>query len=157
MLLHEILQTSFSNHNDNSFFFWKIKTYRPSARQKYTHVTRTGSSRIFKRMVPVHYSYQWGKKVSRTFAFACLASNGFAHFPSLTSRLVHISLHLSTWSPRFTNHDLYLRCRSLVGPCSSVHCSSWQFQTISIHFHVFYAVSHEKVRKMKLFQTHCPR
>ena len=39
---------------------------------------------------------------------------------------------------------------------TSFHCSSWQFQTISIHFRVFYAVPHEKVRKMKLCHTHCP-
>ena len=31
-------------------------------------------------------------------------------------------------------------------------CTSWQFQTISIHSRVFYAVPHE-VRKMELFQT----
>ena len=31
-----------------------------------------------------------------------------------------------------------------------------QFQTISIHFHVFYFVPDKKVRKMKLFQSHCP-
>ena len=37
----------------------------------------------------------------------------------------------------------------------SFRCSSWQFQTISIHLRVFYAAPHEKIRKMKLFHTHC--
>ena len=63
-------------------------------------------SRIFKRMVPVK------KEVSGTFFFY-LSSNSFASFLSQTSNLVHRSLHLSTWSPRFTSHDLYLRRRSL--------------------------------------------
>ena len=45
--------------------------------------------------------------------FFYLSSNSFASFLSQTSNLVHRSLHLSTWSPRFTSHDLYLRCRSL--------------------------------------------
>ena len=31
----------------------------------------------------------------------------------------------------------------------SFHCSSWPFQTVSIHFHVYYAVPNKKVRKMK--------
>ena len=34
---------------------------------------------------------------------------------------------------------------------TSFNCSSWQFQTISIYFHVFYAVPHEYVRKMIFF------
>ena len=37
----------------------------------------------------------------------------------------------------------------------SFHCSSRQFHTISVHFRVFFAVAHEKVRKLALFQTHC--
>ena len=45
--------------------------------------------------------------------FFYLSSNSFASFLSQTSNLVHRSLHLSTWSPRFTSHDLYLRCWSL--------------------------------------------
>ena len=78
-------------------------------------------SRIFKRMVPVDYSYQSKKKkkkkkkkkeVSGTFSFTCPVT-AFSSFLSQTSNLVHRSLHLSTWSPRFTSHNLYLRCRSL--------------------------------------------
>ena len=38
----------------------------------------------------------------------------------------------------------------------TTHCSSWQFQPISVYFRVFYALPHEKVRKMKLFHIHCP-
>ena len=33
-------------------------------------------------------------------------------FLSDTSNCMHSSLHLSIWSPRFTTHKLYLRCRS---------------------------------------------
>ena len=75
-------------------------------------------SRIFKRMVPVDYSYQSKKKHQDPppppfffFFFFYLSSNSFSSFLSQTSNLVHRSL--STWSPRFTSHDLYLRCRSL--------------------------------------------
>ena len=34
----------------------------------------------------------------------------------------------------------------------SFHCSSWQFQTISIHSRLFYAGSHEDVRKWNYFK-----
>ena len=34
----------------------------------------------------------------------------------------------------------------------SFHCSSWQFQAISIHFRVFYAVSHGKLGKLNYFK-----
>ena len=89
----------------------KRKTYRPVARQKHT-LTQTGSilSRIFKRMVPVDYSYQSKKKYQEPF----LLLVQLCQFPiRQTSNLMRRSLHLSTWSPRFTSHDLYLRCRSL--------------------------------------------
>ena len=68
-------------------------------------------SRIFKRLVPVDYFYQSKKSIRNLFFY--LSSNSFASFLSQTSNLVHRSLHLSTWSPRFTSHYLYLRCRSL--------------------------------------------
>ena len=76
-------------------------------------------------MVPLDFSYQSNQKSNkkekkkkkrrrsiRNLLFY-LSSNSFAHFLSQTCILVHRSLHLSTWSPRFTSHDLYLRCRSL--------------------------------------------
>ena len=68
-------------------------------------------SRTFKRMVPVDYSYQSKRSIRNLFFY--LSSNNFASFLSQTSILVHRSLHLSIWSPRYTSHDLYLRCRSL--------------------------------------------
>ena len=68
-------------------------------------------SRIFKRMVPIDYSINQKRSIRNLFFY--LYSNSFAIFLSQTSNLVHRSLHLSTWSPRFTSHDLYLRCRSL--------------------------------------------
>ena len=54
------------------FFVFLIKeetTGRWQARN--THITQTGSCRIFKRMVPVDYSYQLEKEVSGTFYFTC--------------------------------------------------------------------------------------
>ena len=62
-------------------------------------------------MVPVDYSYK--SKRSIRYLFFYFSSNSFGSFLSQTSNLVHRSLHLSTWSPRFTSHNLYLRCRSL--------------------------------------------
>ena len=67
-------------------------------------------SRIFKHMVLVHYSYQSQRSIRNLFFY--LSSNSFASFLSQRSNLVHCSLHLFTWSPRFTSHDLYLRCQS---------------------------------------------
>ena len=74
-------------------------------------------SRIFKHMVLVHYPYQ-SQSIGNLFFY--LSSNSFASFLSQTSNLVHCSLHLFTWSPRFTSHDLYLRCQS---PASWAKCS----------------------------------
>ena len=52
------------------------------------------------------------------------------------------------------------RSKNMKGSKTSCHCSSWQFQTISIYFHIFlfifYAVPHEKVRKIKSFDIYCP-
>ena len=63
-------------------------------------------------MIPVDYSYQSKKKYQEPFLL--LAQSQLCQFPiRQTSNLVHHSLHLSTWSPRFTSHDLYLRCWSL--------------------------------------------
>ena len=72
--------------------------------------TQIGSSRIFKRMVPVYDCCEWKKKYQELFLLR--VSNSFASLLSQTSILVHSSHHLSTWSPSFTSHDL--RCRSLV-------------------------------------------
>ena len=53
-------------------------------------------SRIFKRMVPIDYSYQSKKKKKKKRnvrnLFFYLSSNSFASFPSQTSNLVHSSL-----------------------------------------------------------------
>ena len=89
---------------------WKEKpTGRWQARN--THLRKqVVLSRIFKRMVPVDY-YQSKKKYRNLFFY--LYSNSFASFLLQTSNFVHRSLHLSTWSPRFISHDLYVRCRSL--------------------------------------------
>ena len=81
-----------------------------------THVRKqVVLSRIFKRMVPVDYSYQSKKKYQEPLLllFTWPVTASFASFLSQTSNLVHRSLHLSTWSPRFTSHSLYLRRRSL--------------------------------------------
>ena len=59
------------------------------------------------------YSYQSKKEVSGTLFFY-LSSNSFASFLSQTSNLVHSSLHLSTWSPRFANRDMYLGSSSVL-------------------------------------------
>ena len=118
---HEIFQTPFSNNNNNNN---KILNYQPVARQKHTHITQTGSNRIFKCMVPVDYYYRvlsMNKAASGTFPFM-RPDNSFAFFLSQTqfpiaARRLNLcssnSLQLSTWSPRFTRRDLYLRCRSL--------------------------------------------
>ena len=57
MLLQEIFQTSFSNNNNHNK---KKRKETPTGRwhAKKTHIMQTGSCRIFKRMVPVDYSYQ---------------------------------------------------------------------------------------------------
>ena len=61
MLLQEMFQTPFSNNNNNN----NKTTGRWHARN--THVMQTDSSRIFKRMVPVDYSYQSKKKYQEPF------------------------------------------------------------------------------------------
>ena len=47
MLLQEIFQTQFSNNNNNK------ENLPARGGTLKTHVTQTGSSRIFKRMIPV--------------------------------------------------------------------------------------------------------
>ena len=95
MLLQEIFQTPFSNKN-------KKRKEKPTGRwhARNTHVTQTGSSRIFKRMVPVDYSYQ-SKRSIRNLSFY-LSSNSLASFLSQTSNLVNSSHHLVTqvYQPR---------------------------------------------------------
>ena len=92
MLLQEIFQTPFSK------IIIKRKE-KPTGRRhaRNTHVTQTGSSRIFKRI---------NQKRSIGNLSLYLSDNSFASFLSQTSNLVHSSLHLSTWSPRFNSHDL---------------------------------------------------
>ena len=117
MLLQEIFQTPFSNNNNHNK---KKRNEKPTGRRhaRNTHVTQTGSSRIFKRLVPVDYSCQSKKKYQEPFLLLvqlqlCQFPNSFASFLLQTSNLLHSSLHLTTWSPRVTSRDLYLRCRSL--------------------------------------------
>ena len=89
-------------------------------------------SRIFKRMVPVDY-YQSKKKYRNLFFY--LSSNSFASFLLQTFNFVHRSLHLSTWSPRFISHDLYVRCRSLA---SRAKLSSSSSSSSSSFFFFFF-------------------
>ena len=63
MLLQEIFQTPFSNNNKKKKI--NLKAYRPVARQK--HTPYVDSRRIFKRKVPVDYSYQSRKKHQEPF------------------------------------------------------------------------------------------
>ena len=101
MLLQEIFQTPFSNNNNK-----KTRKEKPTGRwhARNTHVTQTqidsSSSRIFKRMVPVDYSYQSKQKYQEPFLF--LSNNSLASFLSQMSNFLHSSLHPSTWSPKFT-------------------------------------------------------
>ena len=66
-------------------------------------------SRIFKRMVPVDYSYQSKKKYQEPFSFTCSVTTS----PVFYRKRLTLRTSLSTWSHRFTSRDLYLRCRSL--------------------------------------------
>ena len=56
MVLQEIFQRPFSSNNDNK----KKRKEKPTGqwRARNTHVTQIVSYRIFKRMVPIDYSYQ---------------------------------------------------------------------------------------------------
>ena len=58
-------------------------------------------------------AYQSKKKYQEPVSFY-LSSDSFDSFLSQASNLVHSSLHLSTWSPRFTSRDLY-ECNYIVG------------------------------------------
>ena len=60
-----------------------------------THITQTGSSRIFKCMVVGDYSYQWTKEVSRTFPFTCPG----AALPVSYHRCLYLCAALSTSPP----------------------------------------------------------
>ena len=64
MLLQKIFQTPFSNNNNK-----KKEKVKPTGRwhDRNTHVTQTGSSRVFKRTVPVDCSYQSKKKYQEPF------------------------------------------------------------------------------------------
>ena len=72
-----------------------------------------------RKHVVVEYLNVWfwlttpiNQKRSTRNLFFFLSSKSFASFLWQTSDLVHSSLHLSTWPPRFTCHDLCLSCRS---------------------------------------------
>ena len=77
-------------------------------------------SRIFKRMVPVDYSYQSKKKYQKPFSFTCSVTT----LPVFYRKRLTLRTSLSTWSHRFTSRDLYLRCRSLASrtKCSFYFC-----------------------------------
>ena len=64
LLLQEIFQTLFSNNNNNKK---KKKKTTSWWHARNTHIMQAGSSRIFKRMVPVGYSYQSKKKYHKPF------------------------------------------------------------------------------------------
>ena len=66
MPLQEISQTPFPNDNNINK---KKREEKLTGRwhAKNTHVTQTDSSRIFKRMVPVDFSYQSKKKYQELF------------------------------------------------------------------------------------------
>ena len=49
------------------------------------------------------------KEASGTFPLACLVTA----LPVSYRRRLTLCTAVSTWSPRFTSHDLYLHCRSL--------------------------------------------
>ena len=61
LLLQEIFQTLFSNNNNK-----KKRKEKPTGRWR-ARITQTDSSRIFKRMVPVDYSYQSKPKYQELF------------------------------------------------------------------------------------------
>ena len=84
----------------------------PAGGMPETH-TQTGSSRIFKRMVPADYSYQRKKEVSRNFPCTCPVTALPVYYRRRLTLCTALWLHLSTWSPRFTSRDRYMRCRSL--------------------------------------------
>ena len=104
LLLQEIFQTPFSNNNK------KKRKEKPTGRW-HARITQTDSSRIFKRMVPVDYSYQ-SKRSIRNLSFY-LSSNSLASFLSQTSNLAHSFHHLVTqvYQPRPVS-TLSLSCQS---------------------------------------------
>ena len=69
MLLQEIFQRPFSSNNDNK----KKRKEKPTGqwRARNTHVTQIVSYRIFKRMVPIDYSYQPKKEYQEPSLFTC--------------------------------------------------------------------------------------
>jgi len=95
--------TPFSNNNN------KKRKAKPTSQwhTRNTHITQTGNSRIFLCMVPVN------RKRSIWNLSFYLSKFYFASFLLRMSKLLHSSLHLSTWSPSFISCDLYLRCWSL--------------------------------------------
>ena len=65
------------------------------------------------------------KEVTGTFLFTCSVKA----LPVSYFRRLNLCTPLSTWSPRFTSHDLYLRCRSL----ASLAKRSFYFGPPKIH------------------------
>ena len=76
--------------------------------------------------------------------------SGCVHIPSNSFQLSFLqSVAISSIHFSFSFPDLKLLIYNdikIILP--SFHWSSWQFQTISVHFHVFYAVPHGRVRKI---------
>ena len=71
-------------------------------------------------------------------------------------------INIAMTSKWFRHHFIdpkHIKCSKERFIRTSFHCSSWQFQTISIYFRVLFlycfALPYEEVRKMKLFHTHC--
>ena len=94
---------------------------RPAGGTPETHLRKqVVLSRIFKRVVPVDYSYQSKKKYQEPFSFTCSVTT----LPVFYRKRLTLRTSLSTWSHRFTSRDLYLRCRSLASrtKCSFYFC-----------------------------------
>ena len=119
ILLQEIFQTLFFINNIENKPALKKTTGRWYARN--THLRKqVVLSRIFKRVVPVDYSYQSKKKYQEPFSFTCSVTT----LPVFYRKRLTVRTSLSTWSHRFTSRDLYLRCRSLASrtKCSFYIC-----------------------------------
>ena len=133
----------FSHRNSNNNNEKKRKTYLPVAGQKHT-LTQTGSNLVEYLNVWFRWTTPINQKRSIRNVFFYLSSNSFASFLSQMSNLVHHSLHLSTWSPRFTSHDLYLRCRSLASRAKP------------FYFIFIFYFGPPKINGISVFSTICP-
>ena len=98
---------------DSIIIIMKRKENLPASGTPKTHTYANRQYLVEYLNVWFRWTAPINQKRSIRYLFFYLSSNSFGSFLSQTSNLVHRSLHLSTWSPRLTSHDLYLRCRSL--------------------------------------------